>query len=173
MANALTVIRMFCSVFLLFSRPFSAVFWGLYVVCGFSDVADGYVARKTKTESKAGALLDSIADIVFTIVIFVKMIAAVVIPMWVWLWIGGIAALRFGSYVIGYFKYRTFSSLHTLANKSSGFLLFSFPVLYVLLGVNRTAVLVCMVSSVAAVEEFLIIIRGKALDRNCRGVWRM
>jgi CDP-diacylglycerol--glycerol-3-phosphate 3-phosphatidyltransferase len=39
-----------------------AVFLTLYALCGLTDVADGIVARKTNTQSKTGARLDTIAD---------------------------------------------------------------------------------------------------------------
>ena len=43
------------------NRP---VFLAIYLYCGFSDVLDGYIARKTGTQSLTGARLDSLADFV-------------------------------------------------------------------------------------------------------------
>ena len=43
----------------------SSTFWVLYIVCGISDMADGWLARKLKCVTKTGALLDSLADICF------------------------------------------------------------------------------------------------------------
>ena len=41
------------------------VFWIIYALCGLSDIADGWLARKLKYVTKTGALLDSVADICF------------------------------------------------------------------------------------------------------------
>jgi phosphatidylglycerophosphate synthase len=40
----------------------STLFLALFLFSSFTDLADGYVARKTKTTTKAGAYYDSIAD---------------------------------------------------------------------------------------------------------------
>ena len=45
----------------------------LYFICGFTDILDGYIARKTKTESNFGTKLDTISDLLFFIVMFIIM----------------------------------------------------------------------------------------------------
>ncbi len=68
---------MLLSVILLFLKPFTLLFWIVYSLCGFSDIIDGYIARKTNSTSKLGSLLDSIGDIVFmssAIIVFLPII---------------------------------------------------------------------------------------------------
>ena len=67
LANIITVSRIIVSISIAFVIPFSSTFFLLYSYCGISDIIDGFVARKTHTESVRGALLDSIADIVFLV----------------------------------------------------------------------------------------------------------
>lgn len=55
------------------------MFFVVYTMCCLSDVLDGYVARKTKTTSKCGEGLDSVADFVFIAILLV-----VFIPFFTW-----------------------------------------------------------------------------------------
>ncbi|MPN07217.1 hypothetical protein SDC9_154483 [bioreactor metagenome] len=85
--------------------------------------------------------------------------------------VGIIVLVRFAAYAVGYFRYRTFSSLHTLLNKAAGALLFAFPVLYFVLGKSAACVIVCGVAFVSAVEELVITISSKELDRDRKSLW--
>ena len=68
MANVITGLRILVSMGLLFSPVFSPIFYGLYLVAGLSDIADGIIARKTNSVSEFGSRFDSIADFVFAAV---------------------------------------------------------------------------------------------------------
>ena len=70
MANVITLMRIGLAISLLFIRKYSPLFLILYSICGFTDILDGYIARKTRTESKFGAKLDTIADLLFFIPYF-------------------------------------------------------------------------------------------------------
>ena len=50
---------------LLSSDVTEVMFWIIYGLCGISDIADGWLARRLKCVTKKGALLDSLADICF------------------------------------------------------------------------------------------------------------
>ncbi|MEO8908932.1 MAG: CDP-alcohol phosphatidyltransferase family protein [Gemmatimonadaceae bacterium] len=52
--------------FVLVSEPWDRI--ALIVVAGFTDFIDGWLARRGKSESSAGALLDPIADRIFVLV---------------------------------------------------------------------------------------------------------
>ena len=73
MANVITLIRIVLAICLLFIRKYSLLFLSIYSICGFTDILDGYIARKTKTVSNLGAKLDTIADLLFFIVMFIIM----------------------------------------------------------------------------------------------------
>jgi CDP-diacylglycerol--glycerol-3-phosphate 3-phosphatidyltransferase len=62
--NVLTCVRILGSIMLLFLKPFSIIFFILYIICGVTDILDGYIARKTENISKSGAALDSMADMI-------------------------------------------------------------------------------------------------------------
>jgi CDP-diacylglycerol--glycerol-3-phosphate 3-phosphatidyltransferase len=142
-----------------------------YILCGISDIADGYVARKTKSDSQFGALLDSIADF-----IFIAAMLVVFIPMVNWdglilYWIAGIGVIRFVSLIVGAIKYKKLAFLHTYANKVTGLVLFFFPILYVCFDLMITASLLCSVASISAMEELLINVKSRTLNRNVTGLF--
>ena len=91
MANAITIFRMAASIVLLFCPAFSPAFYVFYIAAGVSDMLDGYVARKTNTDSRFGARLDTIADYVFVIVCLIKLLPVIRIPIWLYVWTGIIA----------------------------------------------------------------------------------
>lgn len=73
-ANILSGSRIIISFLLLFFQAMSVPFLILYACCGVTDMLDGAIALKTNTESKLGATLDSIADLVMVVVVLVKLI---------------------------------------------------------------------------------------------------
>ena len=72
-ANIITGLRILCSILLLFFPVFGAGFYIIYLLCGFSDMIDGTVARKTNSISEFGSKIDTIADLVFVAVSLIKL----------------------------------------------------------------------------------------------------
>ena len=60
-------------------------------------MADGAIARRTKSDSELGAILDTVADIVFVAVCFVKILPTMQLPVWLWIWIVIIAIIKIGN----------------------------------------------------------------------------
>ena len=50
-------------------------------------MADGTIARKTNTDSKFGARLDSVADFIFVVAALIKLLPAMHIPQCLWIWV--------------------------------------------------------------------------------------
>jgi len=82
-----------------------------------------------------------------------------------------IALLRLINYGIGFFKFHTFASLHTYANKITGVLLFMAPVMYVLFGLIATSVILCVVAFASTLEELILTIQSKELERDCKSIF--
>lgn len=82
-----------------------------------------------------------------------------------------IAMIRFVSYLIGYVKYRSFSSLHTWLNKAVGFLLCIFPLLLIMFHEKIVILILGTIATVSALEELLITILSKNLDRNQKSIF--
>lgn len=153
MANIITSIRIICSMVLLFSRVFSSAFYILYIMAGITDVLDGVVARKFKLESKFGEKLDTAADICFVGATLYKLIPAMQMPIWLWLWIGAIVLIKLINIISGFLWQNTFVAKHTSANRITGILFFLFPFSLSFLPVECGASVVCAMGTVAAIHE--------------------
>ena len=150
-ANAITASRIVLAVSLLFLPALSAEFFAVYSLCGLSDMADGFIARKTGTESELGAKLDSIADTVFVAACLIKLLPKYRLNAPLWIWIALIAALKLFNII----RAKEFSSLHTKANKITGLMLFALPFAALICDVKYAAIPVCAMASFAAVQETL------------------
>ena len=160
MANIITGIRIVISAFLLFCPVFSPEFFMLYISAGASDMIDGAVARKTGTVSEFGSRLDTIADIVFVAVCLIKVIPVLDVPVWLYIWITIIALIKMANIAVGYIRQKEFISVHSLMNKMTGGLLFVFPLTLVYMDLRYSATVVCMVATVAAIQEWYLVNRN-------------
>ena len=62
--NVITILRVAGSFILLFFDVTDVVFWCLYCLCGFSDIIDGFLARKFKCATRYfGASIASVASV--------------------------------------------------------------------------------------------------------------
>lgn len=167
MANSITGIRILCALSLPFCPTFSTWFYVLYIVGGISDILDGMVARHLGKATKLGAQLDTIADIVFTVIVIIKVVRAVSVPTWLILWIIGIAAVKCFSIVMGFVLYKRFVSEHTVMNKICGVLLFAIPLYIGRLPWQIAAIVMilnCCLATVAAFREEYDVRTGKMIS---------
>ena len=153
MANIITFIRILCSIAILFCPALSLAFYTLYIVAGISDMADGWVARKTNTVSEFGSKLDTIADFVFVVVCLVKLLPIMDIPVWLYVWIGFIALIKVINIVSGFVVQKRFVAVHSVMNKVTGILLFVFPLTLSIVDMKYSAIVVCAVATFAAIQE--------------------
>lgn len=171
--NLLSFTRIVLSIILIFTEPFSFLFFLLYVSGGLSDILDGFLARKFKITSELGAALDSIGDFVFILVLMYLIYPYVKISEYLTIWIGVIVIFRFGSLFVAFIKFHELAFLHTYLNKATGFLLFCFPLFYVCFGIDLTGKILCVMATISAIEEFLIQIRAKDLNRNIISIFHL
>lgn len=136
LANFITVLRIIGSVWLLMldvRSYFPSFFLVIYLLCGLTDVVDGWVARKLKTYSELGSKLDSISDILFYLVAVLKfdflesiknvyMRTPIIINV----------IVRVLCYVYVFITKEDMISRHTAYNKILGFLVFLFPFVRIL-----------------------------------------
>ena len=153
LANIITGSRILCSIWMLFCPVFSVGFFVIYLFCGFTDMVDGTIARRTNTASEFGARLDTVADILFTAVAFLKILPALRLQVWLRIWILLIACIKIGNYMFCAVSRKGIVSLHTAANKLTGLLLFLLPLTLPLIDLRISAPVVCVVASVSAIQE--------------------
>ena len=130
-ANITTFCRIPGSIGLLFCPVYSACFYGLYIFCGLTDMVDGTIARKTGAVSEFGARLDTVADFLFVIASFVKLV----------------------NLVRGFTQTKQMPALHTIANKATGLCLFLLPLTMSFVDLRYTAPVVCITATIAAIQE--------------------
>ena len=153
MANIITIVRILCSIAILFCPVFSVAFYALYITAGLSDMIDGWVARKTNTVSEFGAKLDTVADFVFVVVCLVKLLPVMDVPVWLYVWIGIIAVIKIINIVSGYVVQKRFVSVHSVMNKVTGVLLFVLPLTLSFIDLKYSATVVCIFATFAAIQE--------------------
>ena len=152
-ANILTSCRILSSVLLLFFPAFSLGFYIIYFFCGFSDMLDGTIARKTNTVSSFGSKLDTAADFVFMAVCVVKLLPKMNIPVWLWIWIAVIAIVKFTNIIWGFIRRKKLVNYHTFLNKTTGLLLFLLPLTLQFIVPTHSFAVVCTIATIAAIQE--------------------
>ena len=153
MANVITGLRILVSAVLLFCPVFSSAFYVLYLVGGLSDMSDGVIARKTNTVSEFGSKFDSAADFVFVTVCLIKILPAMDIPTWLYIWTAVITLIKFINIISGYVVQKKFVTAHTAMNKVTGAVLFMLPLTLTIVPLKYTGILICIIATFAAVQE--------------------
>ena len=164
--NFISFMRIILSLILIFVKPLSLVFYLIYIVCGFSDIMDGYISRKKGMTSNLGAKLDSFADMVMIFVLLFVLYPIVNPEIKIIIWIILIAIIRLLSMFVALMKYKTFASIHTYGNKITGLLLFIFPISLSFLNATVLMYIICVVASITAIEELIIQLTSSELQLN-------
>ena len=84
---------------------FSLKFYITYLLCGFSDMIDGTIARRTNSIGKFGSQLDTVTDLIFVVVSLFKLLPLIHIPGWLWSWIIAVAGIIIVNIAFGYDKF--------------------------------------------------------------------
>ena len=150
--NIISTLRITGSVGLLLRDVTSVAYWIIYSLCGFSDIADGWLARKLKCVTKMGALMDSMADICFVACCGWKLLPIFELPQWLWLWAGVIVVIKIVNQLSALVMYGRCCFPHTTANKITGFLVF--------IAVPMTVWSIIPIATVAAIATFAAIQEG-------------
>ena len=160
LANILTGCRIFGSILLLFFPAFSLAFYITYLLCGLSDMIDGTIARKTNSASKVGSQQDTIADCIFVAVSLCKLLPAIHLPGWLWIWGGVIAVIKISNITWGAVSKKQLISLHTIMNKVTGLLLFLLPLTLSFVELKYSSIPVCSIATFSAIQEAVYIAAG-------------
>jgi CDP-diacylglycerol--glycerol-3-phosphate 3-phosphatidyltransferase len=171
--NFLTLLRILGASALLFLPPLKPAFFAVYAFCGLSDILDGILARRWNASTPAGALLDSIADFILVAVLLYVFIPYYSWPGWILVWIASIALVRISALIVCRIRFRKFAFLHTVSNKVTGLALFCFPFFLWLFELNVSVFLLCGIASFSALEELVIQISSKHLNRDIPSIFHM
>ena len=166
--NVISVSRIVFSIILIFFIEEKSFFVPLYLICGLTDVLDGFIARKLNLQTEIGARLDSLGDFFLFLLISIVMIKQ---TDFIWIVLLAIVfAVRIIAFVISKIKYEKFLSIHTIGNKISGFLVFLLP-LFVTYQLKLLMALVFAISFLSAIEEIVIHIKSKKPNLNRKSLF--
>ena len=160
-ANIVTSCRIVSSVLLLFFPAFSVEFYVLYILCGFSDMIDGTIARKTNSATEWGAKIDTAADLAFVTASLIKLLPTMPIPPWLWIWGAVIAIIKIANILWGYATQKQFVALHTMLNKLTGLLLFLLPLTLSFIDLKYSFIAVCTIATCAAIHEGIYVVTNR------------
>lgn len=170
-ANALTMSRIFLSLLLPLLAPLQMPFLFVYAVCGITDALDGFVARRTHTQSKMGARLDSLADLLMIAAVIISLYPVILLPQGAAVCILAVAAIRIAAANVCWVRHHVLASLHTYSNKLTGLLIFLFPFMITVITPAVPVWIICGAAAVSAVEELLIQIRSKLLNLDRKSIF--
>jgi CDP-diacylglycerol--glycerol-3-phosphate 3-phosphatidyltransferase len=143
-ANIITGSRIVLSLPLLFITLSSVWFYALYLLCGFTDMIDGAIARKMESVSKFGARLDTVSDFVFMLICSIKILPILYMPVWLWIWIALIVLIKILNIALVFICKKILISIHSVLNKITGFALFLLPLSLTFVETTYSVSTVCM-----------------------------
>lgn len=164
--NCISFSRIVFSLVLIYIKPLSVAFYVIYIICGFSDMVDGFIARKMGTTSVLGEKLDSIADMIMVVVLLVVFFPIINPSNKIIIWTIVIGIIRLTAMGVALIKYKTFASLHTYGNKISGLILFLLPIFISFIHTDVAMYIICVVASISATEELIIHLTSSEIQVN-------
>lgn len=168
--NVISTIRIILSISLIYIKPLSIEFYSIYIICGMSDILDGFIARKTGTTTMIGAKLDSLADMVMIGVLFFLFYPIINPTTKIVNWIILIGVIRVIGMISAFKKYRTFISIHTYANKLTGIVVFLIPIEVLYVDQNILTYAICIIATISAIEELIIQLTSKEIKINRKSI---
>jgi len=171
--NCISLSRIIFSLILFFIKPLTLAFYAIFIICGLSDIIDGFIARKTGTTSRLGEKIDSIADLIMISVLLLVFYPIINPSMKIIIWLVLICIIRLLSVAVAMKKYKTFAMLHTYGNKITGLILFIFPMFIPLIHRTVLVYIVCVVASISAIEELIIQLTSSELQVNKHSIFKL
>ena len=168
--DILSLSRVVGAVLLLFTTPLSLLFLAVYGYCCITDVLDGFLARRSRSENRQGQILDSTADIVLTICLLACLIPFLPWEGWMITWIAIIAVIRIISLGIGSMRFGQIALLHTYGNKISAFLRYLAPFLLAFIDLTPMMVVLCTITTLTSLEDLCINLKSGSLDSNIKSI---
>jgi phosphatidylglycerophosphate synthase len=173
--NILSVSRILFSFLLIFLINTQVWFIFCYLVCGVSDVADGYLARRFNATSKLGSFLDSLSDLVFWVIILYLAITFIQFQTYMIVVMILVCCIRIINIIYTKYKFNSWSIMHTILNKLTGILVYFFlPVCFVVGYVPIwIAVFIFTIAIISAIEEFVICLLTSNYNENTKSIFHI
>ena len=164
LANIVSLSRVAGAIALLFFNSLSTPFLAIYVFCGFTDLIDGPIARKTNSASTLGASLDTIGDVLTYLALTKILIMKKLVPSWILAWILSAGVVFAGCAVISKVRFKKLYLPHTYVGKLFGASVFVLPVAMQFMPAFAWMSVICSIASVHALELLYIQSRNKTAE---------
>lgn len=172
--NLLSIIRIFLSLYIIVIWKDHMLFLIVYTICGFTDMLDGYIARKFNAVSKIGAVLDSLGDLSFFIVItyWIVFRSSIVITKVSASVLVVVILIRVVNIIITKMKFKQFAIMHTVLNKITGALYFLMVPILLFDSDSADGIVryILITAVVSAIEEFMILLLKKDYHVNHKSI---
>lgn len=161
LANIVSGSRIIGSAALFMLNDFSGLFIAIYCFCGFTDLIDGPIARKTNSSSALGAALDTIGDVLTYLALVKVLFIQSLIPGWALAWLFTNMIIGTGIAVISQIRFKKFYIPHTYLGKSLGASIFFLPIMSKIMPIEYWLIFILGSMSVNILECFYIQLKSK------------
>lgn len=161
LANIVTLSRVAGAVALFFMKTISTPFLIIYVLCGFTDLIDGPIARKTNSSSELGATLDTIGDVLTYLALTKILISKKLVPTWILIWILGAGVLFGICAFVSKYRFGKLYLPHTWLGKIFGGSVFVLPIAMQFMPGEIWMSVICTIATVHAFELFYVQLKSK------------
>ena len=170
--NTLSFSRIVLCIVLFYLNPVRLPFILIYIICGITDMLDGFIARKINATSEFGAKLDSVADMLIISVILFKFIPILKLNFYMVIWVIVIALIKVSSIIVIFIRFKQFGMIHTYLNKLTGLLIFIYPISNYFISCKFYLYLVFIIATITALEEILICSTIASLDLDKKSYFK-
>ena len=164
LANIVSFSRIIGAVVLFFQNDFSTFFLSVYVFCGFTDLIDGPIARKTKSTSTIGATLDTIGDVATYLALTKILIIKEIVPAWILIWFAVSCVVFIGDIFISKHRFKKLYLPHTYLGKIFGGVIFFLPLAIQIMPAEIWLSVICTIASIHAFELLFIQSKNASAD---------
>lgn len=163
-ANIITFTRIISTIIMAFTNVLSNAFFIAYIYSGFSDVIDGFIARKLKIESDFGRKLDSVSDLFFYATMIIKIWPYLVmyLPQYMWALMWILLGIRLSLYLYFSIGQKKLLANHTYLNKASGLFAFGLPFMLRTSYFLAYSKMVISIAFTGALYDLYLVIKGKS-----------
>ncbi len=156
LANIISCSRIIGSVILFTCSEISTKFLVVYIICGFTDLIDGPIARKTGSSSTIGATLDTIGDVATYLALTRLLVKNKLVPNWILIWIISVGVLFGVCAFVSKHRFDKFYLPHTNLGKVFGGSVFVLPIAMQFMPREIWMAVICSIATVHMAELFII-----------------
>lgn len=155
-ANIVSFSRIIGAIILFFCNEISTLFLIVYVLCGFTDLIDGPIARKTGSSSTLGATLDTVGDVATYLALTRVLARNKLVPNWIFVWIISAGVLFGVCAIVSKARFNKFYLPHTYLGKIFGAFVFVLPIMMQFMPGEIWMSVICTIASLHVVELFVV-----------------